>query len=59
MSKKFFDYDDGDVVHIFSNNMAIDSKGNAMLRIGKNTAIDLDSGKLHLISSSKKEDRDD
>ena len=32
MSKHFFDYDDGDYVHSISDNMAIDSDGNMMMR---------------------------
>ena len=33
MSKHFFDYDDGDYVHSISDNMAIDSDGNMMMRM--------------------------
>ena len=34
MSKHFFDYDDGDFAYTVSDNMAIDSDGNMMMRMG-------------------------
>jgi len=34
MSKHFFDYDDGDFAYAVSDNMAIDSDGNMMMRMG-------------------------
>ena len=33
MSKHFFDYDDGDFAYTVSDNMAIDSDGNMMMRM--------------------------
>lgn len=36
MSKHFFDYNDGDYVHSVSDNMAMDSDGNMMMRMGDN-----------------------
>lgn len=36
MSKHFFDYDDGDFAYTVSDNMAIDSDGNMMMRMGDN-----------------------
>lgn len=39
MSKHFFDYDDGDYAHSISDNMAIDSDGNLLMRMGDNMAI--------------------
>jgi len=54
MSKHFFDYDDGDF-----DNMAIDSDGNLLMRMGDNMAMDMDSGELHIISSWDDEDDDD
>lgn len=60
MSKHFFDYDDGDFAHTISdNNMAIDSDGNMLMRMGDNMAMDMDSGELHIISSWDNEDDDD
>ena len=59
MSKHFFDYDDGDIAHTISDNMAIDSDGNMLMRMGDNMAMDMDSGELHIISSWDDEDEDD
>lgn len=59
MSKHFFDYDNGDFAYPVSNNMAIDSDGNMMMRMGDNMAMDMDSGGLHIISSWKDEDGND
>ena len=42
MSKHFFDYDDGDFAYVVSDNMAIDSDGNMMMRMGDNMAMDMD-----------------
>ena len=33
MGKHFFDYDDGDFAHTISDNMAIDSDGDLLMRI--------------------------
>ncbi len=38
MSKHFFDYDDSDFAYTVSDNMAIDSDGNMMMRMGDNMA---------------------
>lgn len=56
MSKHFFDYDDGDFAYTVSDNMAIDSDGNMMMRMGD---MDMDSGDIHFISSWDNEDEDD
>ena len=58
-SKHFFDYDDGDFAHTISDNMAIGSDGNMLMRMGDNMAMDMDSGELHIISSWDNEDEDD
>ena len=50
MTKQFFDYDDGDFAHTISDNMAMDSGGNLLMRMGSNMAMDMDSGELHIIS---------
>ena len=50
MTKQFFDYDDGDFAHTISDNMAMDSGGNLLMRMGNNMAMDMDSGELHIIS---------
>ena len=51
MKKHFLDYDDGDLVYAVSDDMAIDSDGNLMMRMDKNIAMDMDSGELHIVSS--------
>ena len=60
MGKRFFDLEDGDFAYSISNNMAIDSEGNLLMRMGDHMAMDMDSGELHMISGwSKEEDYDD
>lgn len=59
MGKRFFDYDDCDYVHSISNNMAIDSDGNMMIRMSDNMAMDMDSGELHFVSSWDNDEEDD
>ena len=50
MSRNFFDYDDGDFAYTISNNMAIDSDGDLLMRMGDNMAMNMVSGDLHFIS---------
>lgn len=50
MSKQFFDFDDGDFGYAISDNMAIDSNGDMIMRLSDNVAMDLDSGYIHIIS---------
>lgn len=59
MSKHFFDYDDGDFAHAISDNMAIDSDGDLLMRMGDNTVMDMNSGDIHFISSWTDDDDDD
>lgn len=59
MSKHFFDYNDGDHVHSVSDDMAMDSDGNMMMRMGANMAMDMDSGDIHFISSWSADEEDD
>lgn len=54
MGKHFFDF-----VHTISDNMAIDSDGNMMMRVSDNMAMDLDSGDIHIISSWSNDDEDE
>lgn len=56
MSKSFFDYDDGDFLFAVSDNMAMDSAGDLMVRMSDNTVLDLNSGDIHFISSWEDED---
>ena len=59
MSKRFFDYDDGDFATRISDNMAIDTDGDLMMRMGDNMAMDMDTGDIHLVSSWPDDDDDD
>lgn len=59
MSKRFFDYDDGDFAMSISDTMAIDSDGDLMMRMGDNMAMDMDSGDIHFISSWSNDDDED
>ena len=59
MSKRFFDYKDGDFAMSISDNMAIDSNGDLMMRMGDNMAMDMDTGDIHLVSSWPDDDDDD
>ena len=59
MSKRFFDYEDGDFAMSISDNMAIDSNGDLMMRIGDNMAMGMDTGDIHLVSSWPDDDDDD
>ena len=45
-----FDCEDGDFLHAFSGNTAMDSEGHMMMRMGDGMAMDMDSGELHIIS---------
>lgn len=51
MSRRFFDYDDDDFAMSISDNMAMDSNGDLMMRMGDHMAMDMDTGDIHLISS--------
>ena len=42
MSRRLFDYSDGDFVQKISDNMAIDSEGDMMMRMGDNMAMDME-----------------
>ncbi len=49
MSRNFFDYDDRDFAYTISDNMAIDSDGDLLMRMGDNMAMDMVTGDLHFI----------
>ena len=59
MSKHFFDFEDGNFSHSISDNMAIDSDGDLLMRMGDNMAMDMDSGELHIISGWPNDKDDD
>ena len=58
MSKRFFDYEDGDFGMTISVNMAMDSDGNLMMRMSDNMAMDMDSGDIHFISGWSDDEED-
>ena len=54
--RPFFDYEDGDFAIPILDNMAIDSDGNLLMKLGENMAVDVESGNVHLTSSWNNED---
>lgn len=56
MGKRFFDYDDGDFANSISDNMAVDSDGDLLMRMGDNVAMDMVSGEIHIISDWSDDD---
>ncbi len=58
MKKHFFDYDNGDFAHTISDNMAMNSDGDLLMRMGNNMAMDMDTGDIHFISGWEN-DKDD
>ena len=44
-----FDLDDDGFVFPLSNDMAMNSNGDLMIRLGDNMALDLESGDLHMV----------
>ena len=59
MGKRFFDYEDDDFGFAISDNMALDSDGNMMMRMSDNMAMDMDSGDIHFISGWSNDDDED
>jgi len=63
MFNHIFDFDDGEFAFQTSENMAIDSGGDILLRVSDNMAMDLDTGDLHFTSAwedeEEEEDKDD
>ena len=45
-----FDYEDEDLIHTVSDNMAMDFDGNLMMRLSNNMAMDMNSGNIHTVS---------
>lgn len=52
MGKFFFDLFSGKTGFTISDNMAIDEGGDLLMRTSDNTAMDLDTGGIHIISSN-------
>lgn len=59
MGKHFFDYEDDDFACSISDNIAIDSDGDLLIRMGYDMAMDMDSGELHIISGWSNDEDDD
>ena len=59
MGKHFFDYEDDDFDCSISDNIAIDSDGDLLIRMGDDMAMDMDSGELHIISGWSNDEDDD
>ena len=59
MGKHIFDYNNGDFVCPISDQMAVDSDGGLLMRMGGHMAMDMGSGELHLVSAWSDDDMDD
>lgn len=59
MSNLIWDIDDDNFIFELSNNMAMDSNGNMMMRMSDNTAMDIDSGDIHFTSPWNNEENDE
>lgn len=59
MGKHFFDYEDDDFACSISDNIAIDSDGDLLIRMGDDMAMDMESGELHIISGWSNDEDDD
>ncbi len=59
MGKHFFDFENDDFWFAISNNIAMDSDGNMMMRMSDNMAMNLDSGDIHIISSWSNDNEDE
>lgn len=51
MLKYFFDYDDGDFIMGISDNTAMDSDGNLMVRMCDNMMMDMEREDIHMTAS--------
>ena len=51
MCNRFFDYDDGDFIMGISDNTAMDSDGNLMVRMCDNMMMDMERGDIHMTAS--------
>ena len=49
--KTFFDFENSDFAYSISDNMAMSSDGNLLMRMGDKMVMDMDSGEMHMISS--------
>lgn len=51
MKKPIRDLESGELLFNCSDNFAFDSDGTMFMRISENSAMDMDSGELHFVSS--------
>ncbi len=51
MRKFIFDYNDKDPIFTLNDDIAIDSEGHEMMRMGDNYAVDLRTNQLHYIDN--------
>ena len=54
-----FDFSDGDTIMPMGDRMGMDSQGNLNIRIGKNSAMDMNTGSIHFTSSWNTDDEPD
>ena len=59
MSNPFFDFSDGSFCFSTSDNMAVNSEGDLMMRLDDHMAMNLSTGDLHMVSSWPFDDDDD
>lgn len=57
--RPIFDIEDGDFLVKTSDNIAFDSEGNLMMKIGSNMAMDIEDGDIHFVSGWDSFDSDD
>ncbi len=59
MNPFIFDFDSGSFAHSISDSMAIDPDGDLLMRTGDHTALNLNTGELHITSFWPENDDDD
>lgn len=59
MSRHFIDYDGDSFCTALSDRTAMDSDGHVMMRMSEHTAMNMDTGEVHRISSWRNDDDDD
>ena len=56
MGNSLFDYSDSDIAYSVSDNMAINSNGDYLMRMGDDMAMDMQTGELHMTSNWPEDD---
>ena len=56
MGTSLFDYSDSDIACSISDNMAINSNGDYLMRMGDDMAMDMQTGELHMTSNWPEDD---